>query len=172
MATKIVYMHGELAFPKLYEDNRDMPEDTDNKAVKKKLEESDGAYTVDLYFDHDKKQEYVEAGLPTEGLQGKLWKEKDGKPYYRVRRRHFNPKANQGEGEILGPPKILVTDPETGDRREHDRDVDGYIGNGSKAIVKISVWNESIIEIQAVSILDLNVYNPDQMGDADAGEDF
>ena len=80
--------------------------------------------------------------------------------YYKATRPHFNPKfVNQETGEqgvLVGPPAMFKRSGE--DYVAWDWEEDGLIGNGSKVIVKLDVWDGKITTLEKVAVVDHVVY--------------
>lgn len=147
---KKIYVTGEARWAKLMESNRDKGENTTDPDVKRKLEEVQGQYLLDLYVSHD---EVKKAGVPDKGLIGQLYKtNQDGEEFYKCKRGHYNPKFKEGE-RVQGPPKVLK-EAEDGSFVDWDWQEDGLIGNGSKVKVKFDVWDNKIVTMEAVAVLE------------------
>lgn len=166
---KKVYVEGIAMYARTTEEGRDMgknlPEDSDQR---RKIEECDGIYVLDLYVTEEAKKQAVADGLTTKGMTGQLWKENaDGEPYYKCKRKHKNPKftdRDTGEqGVVMGPPKVVL---QTEDGNvEWDYDEMGIIGNNSRVIVKFDAWQDKIIEMEAIKVLEHVPYEGNQEGD-------
>jgi hypothetical protein len=148
-----------LEWPKLLESNRDMgPEDGSETGDKITLKQ--GQYVVDVMLSDEKYQEMVDAGIPTKGLIGNNYKQRDtGEKYYKAKRGHFNPNFTDQEtgerGVVVGPPDIFKFDESTGEVVPWDWAVDGMIGNGTIATVKFNVYNKKIVELVGILVTDL-----------------
>lgn len=150
--TQYVYMTGKASFARLREDNRDtgtnLPEGSDQR---NKMEEVKGYYTINLYVDRETKKKAIADGIPGKGMSAQLWKEdEEGNIYYKARRAHFNPKFTDREtgeqGVVLGAPKVVL-------KTENGLEpFTGNIGNDSEVTLKLSVWNDTKVELQACRI--------------------
>ena len=151
--TKYVYMTGKASYARLREDNRDMGENLPDGDQKRNIEAVQGKYVMNLFVDRETKLQGIKDGLPKTGMSGQLWKEDDeGNIFYKCTRQHFNPKfvnEEKGQDGILGAPKVVI-------KTENGLEpYTGNIGNDSIVTVKLSVWNESKVELQAVRIDEL-----------------
>tara|TARA_R110000822_G_scaffold18919_5_gene62040 strand:- start:643 stop:1152 length:510 start_codon:yes stop_codon:yes gene_type:complete len=160
---KKVYVECSVNWPKLREEDRDMgknmPEGSDARA---KIEEVQGRYTVQLMLDDDTKEKMVSDGVPNKGMQAQLFKEdKDGVEYFSARKGHFNPKFKNEEtgemGVIMGPPRVRKEDAE-GVVVPWDFDEDGLIGNGSRVIALLDVWDGKLTTLEAIKVVEHVAY--------------
>ena len=157
---KKVYVECELEWTKLREEDRDMgPRDGSDMA--NNFDAKQGVYVVNCVIDDETKNKMVADGIPNKGLQAQLFKtSKEGKAFYKATRPHFNPKfRNQETGEqgvTVGPPAMFK---KSGDGFvPWNWEEDGLIGNGSKAIVKLDVWDGKITTLEKVAVVDHVVY--------------
>lgn len=151
---KKVYFEATLQWAKLREEDRDfgknLPEDSDQR---KKIEAEDGHYIVNCYITPQVKKQMIADGVPNKNMQAQLFKEDDeGNLFYKAKRPHFNTKLTDREtgerGVVMGAPKIVKEDGST----PWDWEEDGLIGNGTKAIVKLDVWDGKIVTLEAIKI--------------------
>tara|TARA_R110000851_G_scaffold19436_10_gene59868 strand:- start:1712 stop:2206 length:495 start_codon:yes stop_codon:yes gene_type:complete len=151
---KKVYVECELEWAKLREEDRDMgPNDGSDMANNFNLKQ--GIYVVNCIIDEDIKKKMVSDGIPDKGLQAQLFKtDKEGKSFYKATRPHFNPKFyDQGTGEqgvVMGAPEMLKK--VDGEIVPWDWEVEGLLGNGSKATVKFDVWDGKITTLEKVCV--------------------
>ena len=164
--SKYVYVDCTLEWAKLREEDRDMgPEDGSDMA--KNFEDKQGVYVVNCYIDEGTRVKMIKDGIPDKGLQAQLFKtDKEGRVYYKATSPHFNPKfVDQETGEqgvIIGPPEVF--DGEGDALTPWDWKSKGLIGNGTKAIVKFSVWDGKITTLQAIKVTDHVVYEREEVG--------
>jgi|TARA_R110002072_G_scaffold247710_1_gene406895 hypothetical protein len=163
---KKVYVECSVNWAKLQESDRDMgknmPEGSDARA---KIEEVQGRYTVQLMLDEDSKKKMVEDGVPNKGMQAQLFKEdQDGNEYFSARKGHFNPKFKDevtGEyGVTMGPPRVRKTN-EDGVIVPWDFNEDGLIGNGSRVIALLDVWDGKLTTLEAIKVVEHVAYEAD-----------
>jgi len=162
MAT--VYIEGTAQYARVFEGDQDLgknlPDGSDQRV---KLESIQGQYVMNLYVTKDAKKKAIADGIPTKGMVGQLWKEdQEGEIFYKCTRKHFNPKFTDkvtGEqGVVMGPPQVVKDTPEG--VKPWDKAEDGFIGNGSKVVVKFNVWEDKICEMQAIKVVELVPYEP------------
>ena len=157
---KKVYVECELEWTKLREEDRDMgPRDGSDMA--NNFDAKQGIYVVNCVIDEATKDKMVADGIPNKGLQAQLFKtSKEGKDFYKATRPHFNPKFRNMEtseqGVTIGEPAMFKQVGE--DHVPWDWEVDGLVGNGSKAIVKLDVWDGKITQLEKVSVTNHVVY--------------
>ena len=157
---KTVVVECEVEWAKLREEDRDMgPRDGSDMAIN--MEAKQGIYVVNLMLTEDSKAKMIADGVPNKGLQAQLFKtSKEGRMFYKATRPHFNPKfRNQETGEqgvTVGSPALFKK--VGGDYTAWDWEEDGLIGNGSKAIVKLDVWDGKITTLEKVAIIDHVAY--------------
>jgi len=162
MAT--VYMHGKARYAKVFEHNRDMGENLQPGDQKDKIELTQGQYIVDLVVTPEEKVKAISNGIPDKGMIGMRWKtNNDGEAFYKASRKHFNPNMTDrdtGEkGVIQGPPQIMKK--VDGENVKWDFDEDGFIGNDSEVVLKMNVWQDKIVDLQAILVLDHVEFVPD-----------
>lgn len=154
--TKYVYLTGKAQYARLREDNRDMgsnlPEGSDQR---NKIEAEEGHYIMNLVVTPEAKKQAIADGVPNKGMTGQLWKETaEGDPFYKCKRVHKNTKLKDREtgeqGVIMGAPKVLLVNAEG-----KNEPYDGDIGNDSVVTVKLSVWDDKIVTMEAVRIDEL-----------------
>lgn len=158
----------ELQYPKVFERNRDMGNDTvDHSAY-------DGLYSVDLIMGEEAKAEMVRAGVPEVSLNYEMFKELgDGQYKYKIKRKHMNLNLTGDDGNplVLGPPEVVdlnkpFFDEETGKRGYEPWDTDVNIGNGSTGRVKGQVYfgKKPIVTLIKVGVLNLVEYQEEWDG--------
>ena len=151
---KTVVVKCELEWAKLREEDRDFgPKDGSDMAIN--FEAKQGIYVVNLMLTEESKAKMIADGVPNKGLQAQLFKQnKEGRMYYKATRPHFNPKfRNMDTGEqgvVIGSPALFKQVGE--DHLPWDWEVDGLVGNGSEAIVKLDVWEGKITQLEKISI--------------------
>ena len=161
---KEVVVECELEWAKLREEDRDHgPNDGSDMAIN--MEAKKGIYVVNLMLTDESKAKMIEDGVPNKGLQAQLFKtDKNGRMYYKATRPHFNPKfKNQATGEqgvVIGSPAMFKE--EGGEHIPWDWEVDGLVGNGSYATVKLDVWDGKITQLEKISISNQVVYVSDR----------
>ena len=157
---KTVQLECEIEWAKLRPEDRDMGPN-DGSDLANTINAKQGVYVVNLMLTEESEAKMVSDGVPNKGLQAQLFKiNKEGRMFYKATRPHFNPKfRNQETGEQgveVGPPAMF--------KREGEGYVpwnweeDGLIGNGSKAIVKLDVWDGKITTLEKVAVVDHVVY--------------
>ena len=164
---KTVQVECEIEWAKLREEDRDMgPNDGSDMA--NTFNAKQGVYVVNLMLTEDSKSKMIADGVPNKGLQAQLFKtNKEGRMFYKATRPHFNPKfRNQETGEqgvTVGPPAMFK---KSGDGFvPWNWEEDGLIGNGSKAIVKLDVWDGKITTLEKVAVVDHVVYESNNTDD-------
>jgi hypothetical protein len=156
---KKVYVECPVNWAKLREEDRDMGKNMqEGSDARNKIDEVQGRYTVQLMLDKDTKKKMVSDGVPNKGMQAQLFKEdQEGTEYFSARRGHFNPKfkdQNTGEmGVVMGPPRVLKEDAD-GVLVDWDFEADGLIGNGSKVVAKLDVWDGKLTTLEAVKVVE------------------
>ncbi len=163
MAT--VYMHGKIRYAKVFEHNRDTGENLQPGDMKDKIVLTQGQYVCDLVVTPEEKAKAIANGIPNKGMIGMRWKENsDGDDFYKASRKHFNPNMiDKGTGEkgvIQGPPEILKK--VDGENVPWVFDEDGYIGNDSEVVLKMNVWQDKIVDLQAILVLEHVEFVPDE----------
>jgi len=160
-----VYVEGIANYAKVFEISRDMgdrlPDDSD---MKKKLQEIDGQYVVDLVVTPEAKAKAIADGIPDKGMIAQRWKtDSEGNEYYKASRKHWNPNMVDREtgerGVLQGPPKVLKE--VDGELVEWSLEEDGYIGNGSKVVAKFNVWEGKIVDLLALKVVEHVEFIPD-----------
>jgi hypothetical protein len=86
-----------------------------------------GAYTMSLYIDKPTLKEMNKAGF-----NPKIKMDDDGM-FVTLRRHHE--KMIKGEPVVFGPPKIFVV------KGEEAEPFEGYVGNGSKVVAKMEIYD-------------------------------
>lgn len=167
--TKTIYFDGEARYARIFPGQEDIGANLPEGEQKRKFQEAQGFYTMDVVIDKETKKKMIADGIPGKGMSGQLFKEVVDKDtgedllIYRVRREVFNSKLTDKEtdeqGVYLGAPKVINSD-----GKLWDRETMGDIGNGSKVTVKVSVWSESKVTLQAVKVNDLVEYHREDVG--------
>ena len=165
----IVYMEGTAQYARIFEGQQDMgsnlPEGSDQRV---KLESVKGHFVMNLFMTEEAKKKAIADGIPTKGMVGQYWKEdKEGNIFYKCVRKNFNPKFTDKEtgepGVLMGPPTVVK---QTDDGIEPwDYEVDGNVGNDSKVVVKMNVWDDKISEMLAVKVVEHVPFVPESQGD-------
>ena len=157
---KTVVVECEIEWAKLREEDRDMgPNDGSDMAIN--MQAKQGVYVANLMLTEETKQKMIADGVPNKSLQAQLFKtDKEGRMYYKATRPHFNPKFKNLEtgeqGVVVGPPAMFK---KVGENHvPWDWETDGLIGNGSKVIVKLDVWEGKITQLEKVSVVEHVVY--------------
>lgn len=154
---KKVYVPCTLMWAKLREQDRDLgknlPEGSDQR---KKIETDQGHYLVNCVIDEATKAEMVKNGIPNKGMHMQLFKtDNEGNLFYKAKRPHYAAKLKDNEtgsyGVVMGPPKVVKEDSE-GELVLWDWEVDGLIGNGTKAVAKFDVWDGKIVTLEAIKV--------------------
>lgn len=143
MATRKVKLVGIAEWAKVFPQNRD------HKGYEGAYEDSDGACTVDLIMD-DSNLSLLQASRSMK----KGTPDKDG----RGTKVKFVRKYDTGLDWNSGPPVILKSDD-----TKWDLDVDGFIGNGSKVEVHVSVYDTKYKDkcgtrLDKIKVLELERY--------------
>lgn len=123
-----------------------------------KPDEKYGHYSVDAYLTPESWDQFHSSGLQLEVKEND-----DGEQYVRFRR--DDSKKIRDEIVEFGKPKVFLVD-------EHGNatDFDGLIGNGSTAIIKVSVFDTARGKghrLEAVGVTDLVKYDNTEVGKAD-----
>lgn len=178
---QIVFKDISVRFARVFEENRDMgdnlPEGSD---AKMKIEETQGKYAIDLPMSREYKQQMIQAGIPNKGMLGQLWKEdSDGEVFYKATRKHFNPKLRDKEtsdyGVVQGPPKVVMAEFNDEGKivsnrpwvfKDEDGEFqDGYLGNESICDVRVSVWDDKIVTLEAILVKEHIEFEPEGNGE-------
>jgi len=164
---KTVVVECEVEWAKLREEDRDMgPKDGSEMAIN--MEAKQGVYVINLMLTEDIKKRMIADGVPNKGLQAQLFKtDKEGRMYYKATRPHFNPKfRNQETGEqgvVIGAPAMFK---KVGENHvPWNWETDGLIGNGSKVIAKLDVWDGKITQLEKISVVDHVVFEASRADD-------
>ncbi len=161
---KTVVVECEIEWAKLREEDRDMgPNDGSDMALN--MQAKQGVYVVNLMLDEDTKDKMISDGVPNKGLQAQLFKtNKEGRMFYKATRPHFNPKfKNRQTGEqgvVVGPPAMFKKVGKD-DHVAWDWEKDGVLGNGTKVIAKLDVWDGKITQLEKISVVDHVVFEPE-----------
>ena len=153
---KTVLVECEVEWAKLRPEDRDMgPNDGSDMANTFAMKQ--GVYVVNLMLDEKTKSKMISDGVPNSGLQAQLFKtNKEGRMYYKSTRPHFNPKFTDQEtgeqGVVVGPPAMFKK--VDNDYVAWDWETDGLIGNGTKALVKLDVWEGKITTLEKLAVVD------------------
>lgn len=168
--TKTIYFDGLARYARVFEGQQDTGANLPEGDQKRKFQEAQGFYTMDVVIDKETKKKMIADGIPGKGMSGQLFKEVTDKDtgedllIYRVRREVFNPKLTDKEtgeqGVLLGAPKVIDAD-----GKPWDRETMGDIGNGSKVTVKVTCWSESKVTLQAVKVNELVEYHKENQND-------
>lgn len=140
---KIFTVTGELRWPRLFEENRDLT------GFQGAYENCDGAYTVDVILDKDQRKILKDSGS---AKKGKL----DDEDNFVVKfvRKHKAPFKEAG-----GPPKVLWSD-----GTKFDTETDGIIGNGTTAEIEFEVYPTAYVNgtrLRKVKLLEFIPYVSD-----------
>lgn len=164
--TNYVTFKGKARYAKVFEGQQDLGTNLPEGDQKAKFESVKGYYTLDVEIDKETKKKMIADGIPGKGMAGQLFKEVTDKEtgedilIYRTRREVFNPKfvdKNTGEtGVFRGPPSVVGI--EGGATFPWNREEHGDIGNGSDIAVKVSVWNDSKVTLEAIRVDNLVEY--------------
>jgi hypothetical protein len=153
-----VDFEGTAKFTKVFESNRDMGENLQDGDLKNKIVAEQGHYVLTVDITPETKAKMIADGVPTKGLVGQLFKQDDqGNLSYKCKRPHFNPRLNKGEGEVMGAPVVM-------DAASDLWDESVVIGKDSKLKIRLDVWDDKIVTLQAVRVLELQEYTPDTTG--------
>jgi hypothetical protein len=153
-----VDFEGTVKFAKVFESNRDMGENLQDGDLKNKIVAEQGHYVLTVDITPETKAKMIADGVPTKGLVGQLFKQDDqGNLSYKCKRPHFNPRLNKGEGEVMGAPVVM-------DAASDLWDESVVIGKDSKLKIRLDVWDDKIVTLQAVRVLELQEYTPDTTG--------
>lgn len=121
MATRFIELEGEIRWAKVFEENRDLT------GYMGAAEATDGQLSVDMVLEDKEFQKLVDAGSAKKGR-----KEDDGRMSVTLKR----PWNKPGMEWACGPIDVWAPD---GLRWNYNED--GQIWNGSKGIVKVSVYD-------------------------------
>jgi hypothetical protein len=117
-----------------------------------------GHYVLTVDITPETKAKMIADGVPDKGMVGQLFKQDDqGNLSYKCKRPHFNPRLNKGEGEVMGAPVVM-------DAASDLWDESVVIGKDSKLKIRLDVWDDKIVTLQAVRVLELQEYTPDTTG--------
>lgn len=147
---------GKASYAKLQESNRDMGQNLmAGSDQRNKLEECEGMYVMNVFITPETKKQMIADGVPNKGMTGQLFKEdNDGNLFYKCTRKHINPKFE--DNNYMGPPKVIKE--VDGANVSWDWEEDGLIGNDSEVKVRLSVWDEKIVTMEIVKVLELVPY--------------
>ena len=151
---KFIKATGTVQWAKIFPQNMDTGSDDNNaaKAVKK----AGGQYILDFYPDDPDGfvADLEKAGVDMAPMSHKRMKERDGRVFTKLKRKHIGPFEEAG-----GPPKVVDTN-----KQPWDMDEQGEIGNGSKVGVVLDVYNGNI-RLAAVQVLELVEYESPDLED-------
>jgi hypothetical protein len=143
--TKYLAFEGELFYAKLHEDNIDNAE---------YHEATQGQYnTVFIPKDSDELNSMIEAGYPEVSMGNQMIKQyefADGRSGMKLKRPNVHPKGIEDFG---GAPKVTKGKTNV----PWDFIEDGELGNGTKAVVKLSMYGEGArasIRLEKVGVLE------------------
>lgn len=130
MANNHVTAEGELYYPKLFPQNKEVSEYTTK---------TEGSYnTVFIPASEEELNKFLDAGFPKESMGNQMIKEYSvagGRKGIKLKRPHVHPSIE----DFGGAPKVLDFTQGQGEKL-WDFDVDGALGNGTKAKVKASIY--------------------------------
>jgi hypothetical protein len=153
-----VDFEGTVKFAKVFESDRDMAENLQDGDQKNKIVAEQGHYVLTVNITPETKAKMIADGVPDKGMVGQLFKQDDqGNLSYKCKRPHFNPRLNKGEGEVMGAPVVM-------DAASDLWDESVVIGKDSKLKIRLDVWDDKIVTLQAVRVLELQEYTPDTTG--------
>lgn len=143
-------LRGKVKWAKVFEQNRD--KEGPNGVWK----DEGGRYTINIVVDDITKQALKDAKS-----QKRVKEDSEGDEVVQVERRHNPPTGKDGTvyHAYGGPPRVIHAD-----KSPWDIDEDGLIGNGSEAIVYVSVYEAGGLmgtRLEAVQVLDHVVYESD-----------
>ena len=166
-----------LEYAKVFEENADMGDmNAPAKSAAGSVARKGGQTIVNAYFTSEEdKNKLIEAGLDLKPLgndriiQGN--EEYGIGEFMRLKRqiadnvRTFKNKNAEVEVNFGGLPKIVnLTDPDN--KRLWDVETDGFIGNGSEAIVKFDMYADgSGIRLEAIAVTDLVEYETQEQSE-------
>lgn len=151
MANNHVTAEGELYYPKLFPQNKEVSEYTTK---------TEGSYnTVFIPASDEELNKFLDAGYPKEAMGHPMIKEypvAGGRKGIKLKRPHVHPSGIEDFG---GAPKVLDFTQGQGEKL-WDFDVDGALGNGTKAKVKASIYvpekgsktKGSITRLEAIAV--------------------
>jgi len=152
---KFIKAVGTVEWAKIFPQNMDKGGDENNaaKAVKK----AGGQYVMDFYPDDPDGfiADLEKNGVDMAPMGYKRIKEKDGRTFIKLKRKHIGPFEEAG-----GPPKVVDSD-----KAPWDMDENGEVGNGSKVGVVLDSYNGNI-RLAAVQVLELVEYQEENIDDA------
>ena len=171
--TKYVNVTGYAEYAKVFPENRDMPGMTDHPGVNKMLKQHDGQYSMNFYPENEDEMKKLFGPL-SEKMYGGGDRLKEGNPelglgkFISLKRKHkdIKQKANGEEIDLGGTPQIVHWD-EDSKGKQWSYENDGLIGNGSKVIVKFTVYGEGetqSVRLEKVGIID---HVPFEMAEGD-----
>jgi len=142
MAVQLIELEGTVNWAKVFEFNRDKAERATHPGVKETLWKTDGQYSVQVILD----KENVDK-VSASGSKKKPSITDDGIAFT-FTRPHKHP---AGISDFGGPPKVVDAD-------ENEWPDGVLIGNGSRALVYISVYDTKMgkgTRLEAIKVLDL-----------------
>jgi len=154
--TKYGSFRGELFYAQIFEQNRDMG--GDNNEAAKAVAKKDGQYTtIFIPKDDAEMQRMKDLGFPESSMgwpQIKVYDYAGGKEGMKLKHPHTHPKISE-----LGGPIDVFDWTEGKGTKIWDMDVDGEVGNGTKAVVRISIYRREpdatpIVGLESVAIVD------------------
>jgi len=143
---KFIKATGTVEWAKIFPQNMDTADKVDHPKVKEKLEKCGGEYSMNFYPDDpDGFAAELEAnGIDMAPMGHKRMKEKDGRVFTKLARKHIGPFEEAG-----GPPKVVDDD-----KNPWNMDENGEIGNDSKVGVVLEKYGSNI-RLAAVQVLEL-----------------
>jgi hypothetical protein len=165
--TKYGSFRGELFYAQIFEQNRDMGGDQNDAA--QAVAAKGGQYSVIFIPKDDAElQKMKDIGYPESSMgypQIKTYDYADGRTGMKLKRPHTHPSIP----DLGGAPDILDWTDGQSDK-VWDMDVDGEVGNGSRAVVRISVYKRKegatpIVRLESVAIVEHEVFEREASSD-------
>ena len=168
--TTYVQVRGFVEWARVFEFNREMPEDATDKKVRKGLEAVKGMYKLNFYpATAEEKQKLINAGMSLDLYNSDKPRFQKGSDlgigeFVVLKRPHEKLYTNK-EGETInfgGPPPIVYFPAnENGEYKKFDPETDGLIGNGTEVMLKVSIYGDdtaATIRFEKIGIINLVSY--------------
>jgi len=158
-----------LEYSQVFESNKDEGSDANNAA--KKSQSMGGKYKVNAYFTSQEDLDRLKAdGVKEVNLGHPRFKEGNSEYgigiFMNLHRYHNDTKTFKDkktkevkELDFGGPPVVVDLTNGRENKRLWDVDVDGFLGNGTRALVKFSTYSDGVgLRLDAIGVLELVPY--------------
>lgn len=172
--TKFYYLECPIKWVKVFEEDRDYG----TPGTRVDFTERQGRYSVVAVLTEEKKKDMLKFGFLETKLGHQMFKiDKDGDLIHTFHRDHYNPKQDwtKGAPEVFDLTKAeeaakLNDTSVKQEKVQWDKKVDGLIGNGTVAILKIELYDPEGIaleQLESVAIKELVSYESNDNLDDD-----